>query len=78
MCGMTKECCEEKSSEGEAELRSGEGVVLHRTTEKAPDIAPLEQGPIASVRVCNAGAQRRRGSGVEEAHRGRHVIAGYF
>lgn len=79
MCGLTKECCEEKkSSEGEAELGSGEGVVLHRTTEKAPDIAPLEQGPIESVRVCYAGAQRRRGSSVEAGVWRRHTEAGYF
>lgn len=81
MCGLTKECCEEKSSEGEAELGSREGVVLRRTSEKASDTAPLEQGPIESMRVCYAGAQRREecgGRNVEETRRGRHGIAGYF
>jgi len=81
MCGLTKECCEEKSSEGEAELGSGKQVVLHRITKKASDIAPLEQGPIESVRVCCAGAGRRqecggRGHGVEAGVWRMHTEAG--
>lgn len=80
MCGLTEECCEEKSSGGEAEFGSAVGAVLRRTTETS-DVAPLEQGLIESMSVCNAGARRRQwggGRSGEEAHRGRHVKAGYF
>lgn len=79
MCGLTKECCEEKNQvKGRQNSGVEGGVVLHRTTEKAPDIAPLEQGPIESVGVCYAGAQRRRGSGVEAGVWRRHTETGYF